>query len=69
MTETALVREGIDKRFPGVHALTGVDLRVERGQVMGVVGENGAGKSTLIKVLAGAYRHEGGRIVVCGAQH
>ena len=66
MSETALVMEGIDKRFPGVHALKGVDLRVERGQVMGVVGENGAGKSTLIKVLAGAYRPDGGRIVVDG---
>ncbi|MDQ3363145.1 MAG: ATP-binding cassette domain-containing protein, partial [Actinomycetota bacterium] len=58
--------EGIDKRFPGVHALKGVDLRVGRGQVMGIVGENGAGKSTLIKVLAGAYRPDGGRIVVDG---
>ncbi len=66
MTETALVMEGIDKRFPGVHALKGVDLRVGRGQVMGIVGENGAGKSTLIKVLAGAYRPDGGRIVVDG---
>jgi ribose transport system ATP-binding protein len=66
MSETALVMEGIDKRFPGVHALKGVDLRVGRGQVMGVVGENGAGKSTLIKVLAGAYKPDGGRIVVDG---
>jgi ribose transport system ATP-binding protein len=66
VTETALVMEGIDKRFPGVHALKGVDVRVERGQVMGIVGENGAGKSTLIKVLAGAYRPDGGRIVVDG---
>jgi len=66
VTETALVMEGIDKRFPGVHALKGVDLRVGRGQVMGIVGENGAGKSTLIKVLAGAYRPDGGRIVVGG---
>jgi ABC-type sugar transport system ATPase subunit len=58
--------EGIDKRFPGVHALKGVDLRVEPGQVMAIVGENGAGKSTLIKVLAGAYRPDGGRILLDG---
>jgi ribose transport system ATP-binding protein len=64
--EPALVMEGIDKRFPGVHALKGVDLRVGRGQVMGIVGENGAGKSTLMKVLAGAYRPDAGRIVVEG---
>jgi ribose transport system ATP-binding protein len=64
--EAALVMEGIDKRFPGVHALKGVDLRVEPGQVMGIVGENGAGKSTLIKVLAGAYLPDGGSITVSG---
>jgi ribose transport system ATP-binding protein len=64
--EAALVMEGIDKRFPGVHALKGVDLRVEPGKVMGIVGENGAGKSTLIKVLAGAYLPDGGSITVSG---
>src|ERR671921_2997650 len=64
--EAALVMEGIDKRFPSVHALKGVDLRVEPGQVMGIVGENGAGKSTLIKVLAGAYLPDGGSITVSG---
>ena len=62
----ALVMEGIDKRFPGVHALRDVDLRVEPGQVMGIIGENGAGKSTLIKVLAGAYRPDEGSISVDG---
>ena len=65
-SEPALLMEGLDRRFPGVHALKGVDLAVGRGQVMGVVGENGAGKSTLMKVLAGAYRPDAGRIVVGG---
>lgn len=64
--DAALVMEGIDKRFPGVHALKSVDLRVEPGQVMGIVGENGAGKSTLIKVLSGAYVPENGSITVNG---
>ena len=62
----ALVMEGIDKRFPGVHALKSVDLRVEPGRVMGIVGENGAGKSTLIKVLSGAYVPDAGSIAVNG---
>jgi len=66
MQDAALVMEGIDKHFPGVHALKGVNLRIEPGQVMGIVGENGAGKSTLIKVLAGAYLPEAGRIIVNG---
>ena len=64
--DAALVMEGISKRFPGVRALKEVDLRVESGQVMGIVGENGAGKSTLIKVLAGAYLPDEGRITVGG---
>jgi ribose transport system ATP-binding protein len=66
LQDATLLMEGIDKHFPGVHALKAVDLRVEPGQVMGIVGENGAGKSTLIKVLAGAYLPDAGRIIVNG---
>jgi ABC-type sugar transport system ATPase subunit len=44
---------GIQKRFPGVHALKGVNLSLEKGEVLALMGENGAGKSTLMKVLGG----------------
>jgi ribose transport system ATP-binding protein len=57
---------GIDKRFPGVQALDGVDLRVASGEILGLVGENGAGKSTLIKILAGAYQRDAGELLVDG---
>jgi len=57
---------GIVKSYPGVRALQGVDLVVEPGQVMGLVGENGAGKSTLLKVLAGAVTADEGTIEVAG---
>ena len=57
---------GIHKSFPGVHALRGVDLDLDPGEVLALVGENGAGKSTLVKVLAGAQLPDAGRIVIDG---
>ncbi len=59
---------GIHKRFPGVHALKGVDLTVDYGEVHAVVGENGAGKSTLMLVLAGVYQPDSGSIHFNGHQ-
>jgi putative multiple sugar transport system ATP-binding protein len=48
---------GITKQFPGVTALSGVDLTVKAGAIHAICGENGAGKSTLMKVLSGVYPH------------
>jgi ABC-type sugar transport system ATPase subunit len=61
-----LVMDGIDKHFPGVHALRGVNLELRAGEVLALVGENGAGKSTLVKVLAGAQVPDAGAIRVNG---
>ncbi len=58
---------GIGKSFPGVKALADVDITLERGEVLGIVGENGAGKSTLMKVLAGVIRPDEGEIRIEGA--
>jgi len=54
----------VEKTFPGVHALKSIDFRVDHGEIIGLVGENGAGKSTLMKVLYGAYQHDGGEILI-----
>jgi ABC-type sugar transport system ATPase subunit len=56
----------IGKQFPGVRALHDVSLAIERGEVLGLVGENGAGKSTLIKILAGVHTDYRGEVVVGG---
>jgi ribose transport system ATP-binding protein len=64
---TELVRmTGIDKHFPGVHALRSVSFDLVKGEVHALMGENGAGKSTLMKVMSGIYRPDGGTIVVEG---
>ena len=57
MAEPILQMRSITKRFPGVLALSDVDLTVARGAIHAICGENGAGKSTLMKVLSGVYPH------------
>ena len=59
---------GISKSFPGVKALSGVQLDLYPGQVTALVGENGAGKSTIVKVLTGIYQPEQGTITVDGRE-
>src|SRR4051794_1583924 len=57
MSDTILRMRGITKTFPGVKALSDVNLEVSRGEIHAICGENGAGKSTLMKVLSGVYPH------------
>ena len=58
----------IDKSFPGVQALNGVDLDLYSGEVLALLGENGAGKSTLIKILGGAHAPTAGNVLVGGRE-
>ncbi|MFZ5925175.1 MAG: sugar ABC transporter ATP-binding protein [Bacillota bacterium] len=64
--EFVLRMEHVSKSFPGVRALHDVSLSVRRGEIHCLVGQNGAGKSTLMKILGGAYRMDGGDILLDG---
>lgn len=66
--QPVLSLRGISKSFPGVKALSGVQLDLYPGQVTALVGENGAGKSTIVKVLTGIYQPDEGTISVNGAE-
>lgn len=68
MGEIILKMQGIQKYFPGVHALDDAQLEVRAGEVMALVGENGAGKSTLMKILTGIYSKDGGTIEYFGEE-
>ena len=60
--------EGIEKSFPGVHALDNCHFELRAGEVHALCGENGAGKSTMMKVLAGIYPKDAGRILFKGVE-
>ncbi len=63
-TSTPLLRvRGLSKSFPGLKALDGVDLDVNAGEIVAIVGHNGSGKSTLVKILAGVHQPDPGATV------
>lgn len=64
--ESLLTLKGIKKSFGGVHALKGVDLQINKGEIHCLAGENGCGKSTIIKVISGFYQPDAGVIEVDG---
>ncbi|MEP0233710.1 sugar ABC transporter ATP-binding protein [Roseibium sp.] len=65
---TLVDMQGIEKRFPGVHALKSVNFELESSEVHALMGENGAGKSTLMKILSGIYKKDGGSLRVFGEE-
>jgi ABC-type sugar transport system ATPase subunit len=62
-TEMAIEAHGIYKHFDGVHALSGAQLSVRKGEIHALLGENGAGKSTFVKVITGLYTPDSGTIL------
>lgn len=66
MSEEIVAMRDIKKSFGRVQALKGVDFRVKKNEIVGLLGDNGAGKSTLIKILVGYYQPDHGEIFFDG---
>ena len=66
MNPPAVECRGLHKWYSGVHALKGVNLKVDQGEAVGLVGDNGAGKSTLIKILSGVHHQDQGEVLIEG---
>src|SRR4051812_31082340 len=64
--EVFAVVKGVTKNYGNTQALRGVDLTINKGEILGLVGHNGAGKSTLVRVIAGLERNDGGEVAVGG---
>ena len=65
-SERLLDVQGVVKRFGGFTALNGVDLHVNRGERLGLIGPNGSGKTTMINCISGALANDGGKVVFKG---
>ena len=61
-----LSAEGLTRRFGGLVALTGFDLAIEPGELVGLIGPNGAGKTTVFNLITGVYRPSAGRLFFDG---
>src|SRR6185369_2960228 len=64
--EWAIEVNGLVKSYGGLIALGGIDLKIKRGEVFGILGRNGAGKTTLIEILEGLREFDKGRVCVLG---
>ena len=67
-TEFLLEMRGIDKVFPGTHALDHVNFNLRKGEIHALIGQNGSGKSTLMNILSGGLRMDSGQILRNGQE-
>jgi ABC-type multidrug transport system ATPase subunit len=63
-SEAVLEVRDVHKRFGRHHVLKGVDLKVNRGEIVGITGENGSGKSTLLKIIVGLLPFDRGEVIL-----
>ena len=60
--------QGVKKHFGGIIALNGVDLQLDKGEILGLIGPNGSGKTTLINCITGFYRPTAGKVIFEGKE-
>jgi len=61
--------KGVDKKYPGVHALNDFSFKIRENEILGLAGENGAGKSTLLKIISGVELPNSGRMFLKGKEY
>jgi branched-chain amino acid transport system ATP-binding protein len=66
MSAVMLSAQGVNKRFGGLQALSGVGIEIQRGHIYGLIGPNGAGKTTLFNVITGLYSPDSGQFMLDG---
>ena len=66
--DVVLETRGLEKHFGGIKAVDGIDMKLYRNEILGIVGDNGAGKSSLIKSITGVYRKDAGSIFIDGEE-
>src|ERR1700688_3933218 len=65
-TDPVLECRSVERRFGGIVALNGIDMRIERGEICRLVGPHGCGKTTLTNAITGFYQPQRGRILLNG---
>ncbi len=66
--EVVLETKELEKHFGGIKAVDGINMKLYRNEILGIVGDNGAGKSSLIKSITGVYKKDGGSIFIDGQE-
>jgi len=69
VNETYFETTGVEKKYPGVHALHDVSLKIRENEILGLAGENGAGKSTLLKIISGVDLPDSGKMFLRGKEY